>query len=232
MRAAMAARGEALEVVFVSGDKTAESFAGYHATMPWPALPFTHPHFRAAKEWLDETFEVDGVPTLTLFDASGAMTRSDASAKVRADPEGLQYPWPLQPVNSLEDTMPHINSGVVCLAMVGEEAVDKGEAARSAMAAAAAGYFAQQAPEARFSVQVGGCGSLNAVRRFCNVKPVEGEAAGTRWVVIDVPRAVKAYLPAELGGGGGGMGAPSSEQVAEWVSAFVAGKAAKVGIKE
>lgn len=55
------AAGKKAEVVFVSSDRNAESFASYFADMPWLALDYDQ---RDLKQMLSSAFGVEGIPTL------------------------------------------------------------------------------------------------------------------------------------------------------------------------
>merc|ERR1712072_982620 len=65
--AAIKAARDDFELVFVSGDRDAEQFKEYFATMPWLALPFDQKRY----EGLSSHFEVEGIPTLVLLSPEG-----------------------------------------------------------------------------------------------------------------------------------------------------------------
>merc|ERR1719231_1434578 len=56
------------EIVFVSWDKDEDSFAQYHAEMPFPAVPFTGNKDRCRE--LGEQFGVDGIPCLVTLNSA------------------------------------------------------------------------------------------------------------------------------------------------------------------
>jgi nucleoredoxin len=56
---------KALEILFISLDKTEEEFKEHYATMPWLALPYRDE--RIAK--LKEKFKVVGIPILVVVDS-------------------------------------------------------------------------------------------------------------------------------------------------------------------
>jgi len=76
------------EVVFLSSDRTLQSFHGYLKSMPWLALPFQSGTI--AK--LSNRFAVDLVPTLIILLPDGrVLTREGASAVAKLGAQG--FPW-------------------------------------------------------------------------------------------------------------------------------------------
>ena len=71
-----------LEVVFVSSDRDQGAFDGYFGEQPWLALPFED---RKAKAALSKKFKVQGIPTLVILDADGALVTTKGRARVSAD---------------------------------------------------------------------------------------------------------------------------------------------------
>eukprot|EP01031_Cornospumella_fuschlensis_P024385 gene24385-29480_t len=67
---ALKAQGKDFEVIFVSSDRNAVEFTQYFQEMPWMALEYTD---REAKEMLSRVFDVNGIPTLLLFNADGSL---------------------------------------------------------------------------------------------------------------------------------------------------------------
>jgi len=87
-----------LEVIFVSSDRDAGSFAEYYGTMPWLAIP----NGDKRKDQLSKRFEVEGIPTFVIVDAStGEAITTEGRGMVDADPTGAEFPWPPKPVSNL-----------------------------------------------------------------------------------------------------------------------------------
>lgn len=63
-----AQHGDDFEIVFVSADRDAESFAEYFDTMPFVALPFDS---REINSKLASKYKVSGIPTRIIIDTSG-----------------------------------------------------------------------------------------------------------------------------------------------------------------
>lgn len=94
--AQLKAQGKRFEVLFVSSDKTPESFAQYFESMPWLALDFATSAMEQSA--LSETFKVEGIPSLVLLNAkTGEVYNRDTVGDVLADPTGKQFPWELKP---------------------------------------------------------------------------------------------------------------------------------------
>jgi thiol-disulfide isomerase/thioredoxin len=67
-----------VEIVFVSADRDAASFASYYATMPWAAVDYEDD----ARESLLSFMRVTGIPRLTVLDGkSGAIIEDNAVGK-------------------------------------------------------------------------------------------------------------------------------------------------------
>merc|ERR1712159_503876 len=60
------AAGHDFEIVFISSDANDAAFNEYHG-MPWLAMPFVN---RTNKEECNKKYDVEGIPTLVLLDAS------------------------------------------------------------------------------------------------------------------------------------------------------------------
>ena len=67
-----------IEIVYVSSDKSEEQFNEYYGTMPWLAIPFG----KEAIENLNQAFEIEGIPTLLLFNSEGKLIDDDARTTV------------------------------------------------------------------------------------------------------------------------------------------------------
>jgi len=84
------------EIVFASSDRDQKSFEEYAAEMPWAVIPYAD---RARKDALSSFFEVEGIPTLVLIDATekGAEPKvisTEAVGAVHKDFEKCEnFPW-------------------------------------------------------------------------------------------------------------------------------------------
>jgi len=82
------------EVIFCTSDRDEEGFKGYHAEMPWPALPFGDARIATLKRML----QVRGIPTLVTFAADGTIVNKDARGVCDEDEDGSQWPWAPMPL--------------------------------------------------------------------------------------------------------------------------------------
>ena len=79
-------QGIRFEVVYVSGDRRSCDFEDYYGTMPWMAIPYSS----TQRDELFEHFQIEGIPTLVLFDAEGNMTKGGCDI-VRSDRSGQWF---------------------------------------------------------------------------------------------------------------------------------------------
>ena len=77
-----------MEVVFVSSDRSVDTFREYFKTMPWLAIPFENDDQIAM---LMKAFKVNGIPTLLVFNSSGELLSSRGIDLVTSFPGG--FPW-------------------------------------------------------------------------------------------------------------------------------------------
>ena len=63
----MKQNGKKIEIIFCSSDRDQNSFDEYFNTMPWIAIPFDSEN----KEILKDAFEINGIPTLLVFNKEG-----------------------------------------------------------------------------------------------------------------------------------------------------------------
>lgn len=92
-------RGLNFEIIFVSSDRSEESFEQYARSMPWPAVAWRD---EASRQELASLLAVQGIPTLVLVDAGDkdfALISDDARARVNDDPDGKDFPWRPEPVS-------------------------------------------------------------------------------------------------------------------------------------
>lgn len=94
------AAGKAVEVVFVSGDRSEAEFKEYLGEMPWLAVPHADKKRIGA---LNTAFEVEGIPTLIVLDEDFKVITPQGRGAVSADPEGSKFPWRPQPVEVLSE---------------------------------------------------------------------------------------------------------------------------------
>ncbi|XP_060065833.1 nucleoredoxin-like [Ylistrum balloti] len=91
--------GKHIEVVFVSSDRSEESFSSYLETMPWWAIPFGD----SRTEQLKDIFGVDGIPTFVILDGAGDVVTLNGRTAVNLDREGREFPWYSKPLNPLKE---------------------------------------------------------------------------------------------------------------------------------
>ncbi|CAL8334979.1 unnamed protein product [Boreogadus saida] len=93
--------GQKFEIVFVSADRSEESFQQYFSEMPWLAVPYSD---EARRSRLNRLYGIQGIPTLILLDAEGHMITRQGRVEVLNDPGCLLFPWHPRAVLELSET--------------------------------------------------------------------------------------------------------------------------------
>uniref|UniRef100_A0A3Q2DB49 Nucleoredoxin n=3 Tax=Cyprinodon variegatus TaxID=28743 RepID=A0A3Q2DB49_CYPVA len=92
--------GHKFEIVFVSADRSEESFKQYFSEMPWLAIPYSD---EARRSRLNRLYGIQGIPTLILLDADGHVITRQGRVEVLNDPECRLFPWHPRPVLELSE---------------------------------------------------------------------------------------------------------------------------------
>lgn len=226
--AAAAGSGKpSLDIVFVSSDRSDDSYNAYRAKMPWKAMPLAH---TSVKERLSRLFDVSGIPTLIFLRRDGSVLTASGREKVESAPDA--FPWPPAPVEPLEAAGEYINDTPV-IVLFTDKMTDAGAeaAAVAAFTAVAAAHFAaagNRPPEGiRFAIAGEGDALAEQVRKFlgpAHTRDKDG-AESARVTVVDVQAGRKAVLD------GGALGVPTEAGVRALVDAFLAGTAELLPIK-
>ncbi|XP_001607483.1 nucleoredoxin [Nasonia vitripennis] len=93
-------RGHDFEVIFVSSDRSEESYKTYTDTMPWLRIPFAQEERR---QKLARALDVQAIPTLVILDPRDNIITLEGRTEVLEDPEGLNFPWTSRLVNILTE---------------------------------------------------------------------------------------------------------------------------------
>ncbi|XP_048514023.1 nucleoredoxin-like [Athalia rosae] len=93
-------RGHNFEVIFVSSDRSEESYNTYTETMPWLRIPFSQEERRRK---LAHALDVQAIPTLVILDPRDNIITLEGRAELLEDPEGLNFPWASRLVNILTE---------------------------------------------------------------------------------------------------------------------------------
>lgn len=91
---------ETFEIIFISSDRSAESFSSSMENMPWLAVPFQQTAIRSE---LAQLYGIRGIPTLLLLDNNGHVITTDARTELAEDPLAQNFPWKPRAVNILTD---------------------------------------------------------------------------------------------------------------------------------
>ncbi|RZF46810.1 hypothetical protein LSTR_LSTR012033 [Laodelphax striatellus] len=83
-------RGKKFQVLFVSSDRSLDSFESYFSIMPWLALPYDETESR---QDLAKLFDIHGIPTLVLLDTDQSLITIEGRGEINDDPQGKRFPW-------------------------------------------------------------------------------------------------------------------------------------------
>ena len=88
----MKKKGHKIEIIFISADRSAESFLEYYQEMPW--LSVTWDNVPTVNQLTSKSYQVQGIPHLVILDADdlSVLTLSGRD-EVQRDPYGLEFPW-------------------------------------------------------------------------------------------------------------------------------------------
>jgi len=97
--AALRARGEGVEVVYVSSDADRPQFEAAFGSMPWLAVDYGRRDLLAR---LKRELKVASIPCLVLIDAAGGVITPNARAGLERDhPGAANFPWPAEASTAL-----------------------------------------------------------------------------------------------------------------------------------
>ncbi|MGH0177550.1 UNVERIFIED_CONTAM: hypothetical protein FKN15_009440 [Acipenser sinensis] len=114
--------GQKFEIVFVSADRSEESFTQYFSEMPWVAVPYADEGRRSR---LNRLYGIQGIPTLILLDTEGKVITRQGRVEVLNDLECRAFPWHPRPVLELnESNAVQLNEGPCLVLFVGERPCD------------------------------------------------------------------------------------------------------------
>ncbi|KAK9876013.1 hypothetical protein WA026_011130 [Henosepilachna vigintioctopunctata] len=88
------------EIIFISSDRSPQSFNTIVETMPWLVVPFQQSAVRAE---LAQLYGIRGIPTLLLLDTNGHVITMDARTELAEDPLAQNFPWKPRAVNILTE---------------------------------------------------------------------------------------------------------------------------------
>ncbi|KAJ8680642.1 hypothetical protein QAD02_016429 [Eretmocerus hayati] len=216
-------RGHDFEVIFVSSDRSEESYKTHTDTMPWLRIPFAQEERR---QKLARALDVQAIPTLVILDPRDNIITTEGRTEVLEDPEGLNFPWTNRPVNILTEkyTTSLHDAPAIILFVEGEDSeIQFGES----VLLPAAELYDRQRPDYDPN-----CDDLDDQLQFfialdCETSDILREFIGLDDAVplltaIDIPRGQYAVMEdgAEI----------SEESVQLFVEQFCAGKLATINI--
>eukprot|EP01038_Epipyxis_sp_PR26KG_P011863 gene11863-15873_t len=218
----MKSEGKNLEIVFCTSDRTDGDFKKYYEGMPWLALP----HGDKRIDSLSERFEVEGIPTLVVFDYNtGVIITKSGVESVRSDPQGLKYPFYPEPVEDLGTTIESygcdLNSKPAIIIFMENSDDSEQAAAKEALTVhaeilAKAKADTPDGPEIIFFTSFGKCSIGNRLREMTQLPSVE-KSENAYLLLLDIPDNGGYYikeLTEEI----------TASLIGEYISDFKAGK--------
>ena len=98
----MQAKGEAMELVFVSLDNSQQEYNEYVADMPWKCVPFQNDadgsSTKDVRMKLARMYDVEGIPHLVVLGPDRQVITADGTSEVQMDSEGERFPWKPKPL--------------------------------------------------------------------------------------------------------------------------------------
>nr|XP_060613621.1 nucleoredoxin [Anolis sagrei ordinatus] len=120
--------GQKFEIVFVSADRSEESFKQYFSEMPWLAVPYAD---EARRSRLNRLYGIQGIPTLVVLDPKGEVITRQGRVEVLNDTECREFPWYPKPVLELSDSNAvQLNEGPCLVLFVDSDDDGESEAAK------------------------------------------------------------------------------------------------------
>ncbi|KAK2525401.1 Nxn [Columba livia] len=120
--------GQKFEILFVSADRSEDSFKQYFSEMPWVAVPYAD---EARRSRLNRLYGIQGIPTLIVLDPQGEVITRQGRVEVLNDVECREFPWHPKPVLELTDSNAvQLNEGPCLVLFVDSEDDGESEAAK------------------------------------------------------------------------------------------------------
>ncbi|XP_061461261.1 nucleoredoxin isoform X2 [Rhineura floridana] len=120
--------GQKFEIVFVSADRSEDSFKQYFSEMPWLAIPYADEGRRSR---LNRLYGIQGIPTLIVLDPKGDVITRQGRVEVLNDVECKEFPWHPKPVLELTDSNAvQLNEGPCLVLFVDSDDDGESEAAK------------------------------------------------------------------------------------------------------
>ncbi|EPQ02770.1 Nucleoredoxin [Myotis brandtii] len=120
--------GQKFEIIFVSADRSEDSFKQYFSEMPWLAVPYTD---EARRSRLNRLYGIQGIPTLIVLDPQGEVITRQGRVEVLNDEDCREFPWHPKPVLELSDSNAvQLNEGPCLVLFVDSEDDGESEAAK------------------------------------------------------------------------------------------------------
>lgn len=120
--------GQKFEIIFISADRSEDSFKQYFKEMPWLAVPYSDETRRSR---LNRLYGIQGIPTLIVLDPKGEIVTRQGRVEVLNDVDCKEFPWHPKPILELTDSNAvQLNEGPCLVLFVDSEDDGESEAAK------------------------------------------------------------------------------------------------------
>ncbi|CAL8077645.1 unnamed protein product [Orchesella dallaii] len=141
-----------LTIIFVSSDRSQESFNRFFASMPWFAIPYED---EKRREVLTKAYNVKAIPNLTLLDDKDRIITTEGRLEVNDDLDGIEFPWYPSIVDELRDRHSTTLNNSLCVIYFTDDSetdFEKAEAILTPLATEIAKSPIEEACEPKFFV--------------------------------------------------------------------------------
>ncbi|KAL8605070.1 hypothetical protein ACOMHN_018871 [Nucella lapillus] len=198
--------GRKFEIIFVTSDRSADSFQQHVGCMPWLTIPFDDPRLQQ----LTNQFGIDGIPSLVMLDEKGGLITMNGRQAIAHDSAGVDFPWHPKPLNELTQMAAVQLNENVCLILFTEGEEGELLEARAVLTDVAVREHLKGEDQELFFYYAGDEEFCDQVRDFANL-----EDRSPLLVILDSP-AQRVYVSPATD--------MSCEVVVDFVDNYLAGK--------
>lgn len=138
------------QMIFVSSDRSEESWRAYHSTMPWLSVSWEGEDVRRE---LATNLEVQGIPTFVVLGPDNTVITAEGRAELAEDPEAERFPWRPQSVEVLAERHMARLQESPCLVLFTDGETTELQFGRDVLLPVAEEYLLEHAQEGSLTLQ-------------------------------------------------------------------------------
>ncbi|XP_063586776.1 nucleoredoxin-like [Penaeus indicus] len=138
------------QMIFVSSDRSEESWRAYHSTMPWLSVAWECEDVRRE---LATNLEVQGIPTFVVLAPDNTVITAEGRAELTEDPEAERFPWRPQSVEVLAERHMARLQESPCLVLFTDGETTELQFGRDVLLPVAEEYLLEHAQEGALTLQ-------------------------------------------------------------------------------